>query len=295
METYNNLCSTDSGLQKNTGFKKPDCLESLLDLPLLSDGSDPFATVTEFETVSEWKDRIESKAIVPLFDVYEVADASTEDTFYETGKFKRRTEKGKEIITCEMYISICAYAALKSYENSGYTEIYEFNQEGDYMGVYDADGVRVRGRKCTISVDRRKATKDKVPYVIVEIVYNDKNDILKAVLTKSDLQKDDLDGIYDVDLALSGTPTDSSIKFTVTSACADEKVTNLLDADVKVYESDGTTEITHTFVSADSNGVYEVTSSAAFANGNIIKLNGVIVQTDIMYEDTGDLTVSGIS
>lgn len=291
MKTYNNLCVIgDNATTLNTGFKKPGCLESLLELPLLSNGQNPFATVTAFETVTEWKSRIADKSIVPLFDVYEVADGSTEDTFYETGKFKRRTEKGKTIITCEMYLSICAYAAVKSFEQSNYTELYQFNQESDYSGVYDSDGIRVRGRSCEITVDRRPATKDKVPYVTVEISFSDKDDILKTVLTKSDLQKDDLDGIYDVQINTL-TVSSSSIKFTVTSSCAgNEKVTTLETADIVLKDASGD-DYTFTFVAPDSNGVYELTGTG-FGDGFTIDLNGVIVQTDIMYESVEPATLS---
>ena len=41
---------------------------------------------------------------------------STEDTFFESGNFKKRTDKGVEILTFECYLSVCAYAALKSYQ-----------------------------------------------------------------------------------------------------------------------------------------------------------------------------------
>jgi hypothetical protein len=103
----------------------------------------------------------------------------------------------------------------------------------------------------------------------------------------------ELQGIFDVTLALSGTPTSSSIKFTVSAGCAGEDVvTALEDANVKLYNADGTLK-THTFVAADANGVYELTGTG-FANGMYINLNGVVQQTEATYESTGALTIAGI-
>ena len=174
MGTYNKLCISGGDNSKNTGFAKPDCLESLLELPIVSNGH-AFTDVADFETVASWKAAIAAKNLVPLFDVYEVADASTEDTFFESGNFKKRTDKGVEILTFECYLSVCAYAALKSYqENAEYLEVFEFNQDNDYSGVYDADGVRVRGRKIkSLRVDRKRATKEKPAYVMGEIIFDD--------------------------------------------------------------------------------------------------------------------------
>jgi len=290
MPTYNKICGSDAQVS-NTGFTKPDCLESLLELPIISDGY-AFATVTAFETVATWKAAIVAKNLVPLFQAYEVADASTEDTFYESGNFKKRTVKGAEILTAEMYLSVCAYSTLKTYEdNNTFIELFEFNEDGDYSGVYDADGVRVRGRKIkSLRVNRIRATKEKVPFVTIEIVFDDKDDILGAVLTKSDLTKDDLDGIYDVVLVQEGTASATSIKFKAFSFCAGgAQVTDLLDADLDLLDVSGTTHA-HTFVAPDSEGIYEFTGVAFLSDFTVVGV-GVIEKTDIIYEIPVPLTI----
>lgn len=291
--SYLNICTTEgSGGTKNTGFKNPDCLETLLDLPVLSNGF-AFPNVAGFETVAQWKTAIQSKAIVPLFDVFEVADASTEDTKFESGNFSKVTEKGVEKVTFECYLSHCAYEALKSFEDSNYTELFEFNQGGDYSGIFDADGERVRGRKIkSISVTRKRATKEKVPYVTGEIVFEDKDDTLSlgAVVTTSDLAKDDLDGIYDVNLAQSAATT-TSIKVKATSGCAgNEHVNSLTAADFVVKDANGSVQ-TVGFVAPNSDNEYEFTGTG-FASGFTVEVNGVIAQTDIFYEGVEPLTVN---
>lgn len=281
MSTYLKKCG-GAGTTRNTGFKDESCLESLLELPIISNGF-KFPTIGAFQTVADWKAAIAAKSLVPLFDVYEVADASTEDVFFESGNFKRRTEKGKEVLTAEMYLSICAFAALKSLEGSSYLELFEFNQDGDYSGVYDADGVQITGRKIkSLTVDRKRATKEKVAYVTVEIIFEDKDDVLDRVITTSDLSKDDLDGIYDVYFEqVSASATE--IKFKAKSDCAGgADVTSLVEADIELLDLSGAAH-THTFVAADAEGIYTL-NGLAFLTDFTIGTVGVVTNVDTMYE-----------
>lgn len=146
MSTHLEICGGGETKPKNTGFKD-QCIESKLNIPIISDGFQ-FPSVAAFKTVAAWKAAIQDKSLVPLFPVYELADASTEDTKFESGSFSKVTSKGVEKITFECYLSVCAYAALKSYENSGkYAELFEYNEDDDYSGIFASDGVKVKGRK----------------------------------------------------------------------------------------------------------------------------------------------------
>jgi len=155
MSTHIEICGGGEVSPKNTGFKE-QCIESKLNIPIISDGFQ-FPTVAAFKTVADWKTAIQAKNLVPLFPVYELADASTEDTKFESGSFSKVTAKGVEKITFECYLSVCAYAALKSYENSGkYAELFEYNEDGDYSGVFASDNTKVKGRKITWDRKRNK-------------------------------------------------------------------------------------------------------------------------------------------
>lgn len=280
------ICSTEQTAQKNTGFKD-NCLESKLHIPVLSNGH-VFPTVADFKTTQSWRDAIASKALVPLFPVYEVADASTEDTLFQSGSFSKVTQKGAEIVTFECYISAAAYAALKSYEGGDYREIFEYNEEGDYSGVFAIDNTGVRGRKISsIEVTRIRATNDKVPYVSGRITYADKNDVLGAVIVKSDLQDDHLVGIFDVALE-QVSATASEIKFK--AKAGNSLVTSLVSDDLVVKDASGVAQTT-SFVAADANGVYTITGTA-FAAGYTVEGVGVIVQATAMYEVVEPLAVT---
>lgn len=290
--THLEICGGGDTKPKNTGFKE-QCIESKLNIPIISDGFQ-FPTVSAFKTVADWKAAIAAKNLVPLFSVYELADASTEDTKFESGSFSKVTAKGVEKITFECYLSVCAYAALKSYENSGkYAELFEYNEDGDYSGMFASDGVKVKGRKITsIKVTRIRATKDKVPYVKGEITFADKDDVLSAVIVKSDLSETDLEGIFDLELTQVGVATATSIKFTASAGCSGggSLVTSLVLDDLVVKNAAGVVQSV-TLTPADSNGVFEVVGTL-FADGHTISLDGVVVQTTIMYESPEPLVVA---
>ncbi len=286
-KTFIDICSGEINPQKNTGYKN-NCIESKLQIPVLSNGFE-FPTVASFKTVADWKTALAAKSIVPLFPVYELADASTEDTKFENGNFSKVTAKGVEKITFECYLSVAAYAALKSYEDLGnYGELFEFNEDGDYSGIYSSDGIKVRGRKIkSLSVTRIRATKDKVPYVKGEITFADKDDVLGSVIVKSNLVDDDLEGIFDVGLQqVSASAT--SIKFT--AKAGNSFVTSLVEAGLEVKDLTGAV-VTTSFVAPGVDNTYEFTGTG-FATGFTISVKGVVVQSTIMYEGLEPLSIT---
>ena len=286
-KTYIDICSGEANPQKNTGYRD-NCIESKLLIPVLSNGFE-FPSVTAFKTVADWRAAIAAKSIVPLFPVYELADASTEDTKFESGNFSKVTSKGVEKITFECYLSVAAYAALKSYQELGnYGELFEFNEDGDYSGIYAVDGVKVKGRKIKeLTVTRIRATKDKVPYVKGSITFADKDDVLGAVIVKSDLEEGHLEGIFDVGLQqVSASAT--SIKFT--AKAGNSFVTSLTDSDVEVKNASGVVQAV-SFVAPGVDNTYELTGNG-FATGFTVSVKGIVVQTTIMYEGPTPLSIT---
>ena len=289
---YINLYKKGENKPRNTGIKNSDVTESLLDILILSNGF-AFDNVQAFENKQQWKDAIKAKKIVPLYDVYELADASTEDTKFESGNFSKITEKGVEKITFECFLNHYAYQALKSYEESSYKEVFEFNKDADYSGIKDADDVRVRGRKVkSISFTRKRATKDKPAHITGEIVYEDKDDTLinDVVITRSDLIKDDLDGIYDINL-IQSSATSTVIKVKATSGCCGDTYVDALGAnDFIIKDASGSVQSV-TFEEANFDNEYTFIGSG-FTSGFTVEINGVVVQPDVFYEGVQPLTIT---
>ena len=287
--TYTDICPSQNEA-KNTGFDD-QCLETKLKIPILSDGFH-FPTVADFKNKSVWRQAIADKRLVPLFEVYDLADASTADKPFEIGNFRKIVEKGVEKITFECFLSVCAFAALNSYvENGSFGEIFEFNDGDDYSGMFGTDGVSVKGRKIkSLTATRMRATKDKVPHVKCEIVYEDKDDVLKAVILKSNLSADDIEGIHDVKLTLVSVDQYSA-RVTVTSGCSYDKLIKSITMGDFVIADENDVPVLFSLIPTDASGVYELVFNNVISGNNFtINLDGVIVQADIMYESTGKLT-----
>ena len=82
----------------------------------------------------------------------------------------------------------------------------------------------------------------------------------------------------------------TSVKFTVDAGCAGDQVTSLEDADISFKTALGV-NVTHTFIAADHNGIYELTGTG-FVTGNKLDLNGIVSQTEATYESTGAVSVT---
>jgi len=284
-------CSQAEATTLNTGAKE-QCLNGPVVRHALAQTDQEFATATAAKTLSNWRTAEANKEIIPLFEIEQLSVADTEDTYYEARK-KYRTKVGKKIRTFEVHLGVCSHRALASYHGKK-MRIYEFTDNQEIKAT-TVDGTKVRGQLVTIEVGKMiDATDEKPQYTPVTVTYEDYKEFENGpVILKPTWSHIELQGIFDVTLALSGTPTSTSIKFTASAGCSgDDVVTAFVDANVKLYNADGT-EKTHTFVAADANGVYELTGTA-FANGMYIDLDGVVQQTEATYESDGPLTVAGI-
>lgn len=284
-------CVNEETQNLNTGAKE-QCLEGVTIRHALATDEQEFATAAAAKTLATWKADRDDKKIVPLFEIEELAVADTEDTFFEGREKRYKTANGKKIRTFNCFVGVCSHRALKSY-NGKKMRVYEFTDAQEILGT-TPDGVKVRGQQVTIEVGKRvSAMPDKPAHTPVTLTYSDYNEFENSpVVLKPSWSQIDLNGIMDVDLKLFGTPTATSIKFTADAGCAGDVVTSLENADVVLLNADGTPK-THSFVTADANGVYELTGTG-FANGMTINLNGVVAKTEDSYESTGALTVAGI-
>jgi hypothetical protein len=284
-------CAQDNASTLNTGAKE-QCLNGPVVRHALAPTDQEFSTATAAKTLATWRTAEAAKEIIPLYEIEQLAVADTEDTYYEARK-RYKTKNGKKVRTFECHLGVCSHRALASYHGKK-MRVYEFT-DAQEIKACTVDGTKVRGQLVTIEVGKMvDATDEKPQYTPVTLTYEDYKEFENGpVVLRPTWSHIELQGIFDVTLALSGTPTSSSIKFTASAGCAgDDVVTALEDANVKLYNADGTLK-THTFVAADANGVYELTGTG-FENGMYINLNGVVQQTEATYESTGALTIAGI-
>jgi len=284
-------CAQDNASTLNTGAKE-QCLNGPVVRHALSPTDQEFATATAAKTLATWRTAEAAKEIIPLYEIEQLAVADTEDTYYEARK-RYKTKNGKKVRTFECHLGVCSHRALASY-NGKKMRVYEFT-DAQEIKACTVDGTKVRGQLVTIEVGKMvDATDEKPQYTPVTLTYEDYKEfengpvVLRPIWSNIELQ-----GIFDVTLALSGTPTATSIKFTASAGCAGEDVvTAFVNANITLVDSSGG-PVTHSFIAADANGVYELTGTG-FVNGLVINLNGVVQQTEATYESSGALTVAGI-
>lgn len=247
-----------------------------------------FATVAAAKTLATWKADVDLKKIIPLFEIETLAIGDTADTFFE-GNSKYKTKNGKKIRTFECMIGVNSHAALASY-NGKTMRLYEFTDAQEIKGV-SPDGVKVRGQLVTIEVGKRiDAMPDKPAFTPVTLTYADYKDFEKnAAIIKPTWSHIELNGIFDAKIVVQSSSA-TSVKFKVLTGDALDPVTSLDTADVTFKTALGVA-VTHSFVAADANGVYELTGTG-FVTGNVLNLNGVVVQTEATYESAGAVSIT---
>jgi len=272
---------------KNTGAND-QFREGVVIRHALATDEQEFATVTAAKTLATWKADVDLKKIVPLYEIEELAIGDTEDTYFE-GNSKYKTKNGKKIRTFNCMIGVNSHAALASY-NGKTMRLYEFTDAQEIKGV-TPDGVKVRGQLVTIEVGKRiDSMPDKPAYTPVTLTYSDYKDFEKnAVIIKPTWSHIEVNGIFDAKLVVVSSSA-ASVKFKALTGDALDPVTSLTDTDVTFKTAAGVA-VTHSFVAADANGVYELTGTG-FVTGNVVNLNGVVIQTEATYESVAGLPIT---
>ncbi|RLA04535.1 MAG: hypothetical protein DRQ45_00605 [Gammaproteobacteria bacterium] len=221
-------CSSATQSQLNTGAGT-ECLEGVTTRLALAKTLHRFTDLDDFKLQATWDTAIESKDIVPLYGVYEVASANVEAVKYESGNFSAVTKNEIKKMTSESYLSICSHKALKSYENSGYTQVYEITENGEILGVYDSDGIQVKGQDITefeVAI-RERAVNDKVPYSMVTITFRDFNEFEdNGIIIKPSWDANVLNGIFEVSLEIVSASA-TEIVVSATLGCGSEPAVSL--------------------------------------------------------------------
>ncbi|MEN8122410.1 MAG: hypothetical protein ABFS35_18845 [Bacteroidota bacterium] len=293
-EHYNDICSGGSQDYLNTGAKD-QCLEAVTVLLVLAKEEFRFDTIADFKDKTKWDAAIASRDLVPLYELYELTPANTDETFYENRNFRKRTGRAVKITTAEAYTSICSHNAMVSYaQSTEYTRLFEVTEDGDVMGVYDDDLTKIKGQKIkdfTVGI-RQPATTEKPPTSPITMTYADYREFEQgAVIATPDFDPVmDLYGIFDVKFnVISASAT--TVVFTATSGCKSENYGDLDLATLKLFEADGVTDQSAVFT-YDSVTMQYTATGTGFVTG-VLSTDGV--QTDSttgeMYEGSDIVTI----
>ena len=282
LQIFIDSCSTETSAQLNTGTVK-ECLEGLTTKLFLGHATQRFANIDDFKNREVWEQAIQDKEIVPLYNVYEVASDNTEASKYETGNFVYTTKKEVKKMTSESYLSLCSHRAIKSFENSDFTLCYEATEKGEILGVWDPDGIRIKGQDLSnfdVAI-RERPTNDKPAFTMTTITFRDFEELEDyGVIVKPSWDPNTLNGIFALMIEIVSSDADE-IVFRALSSCGSNYYNDLVLADVQILDA----ALANQAILAlnNVNNTYTATTSSAYTTGTI----GVNVV------EKGEVTVEG--
>ena len=273
----------------NTGKGQQDLPKATIGYALCKEDHS-FATIALAISKSAWDTAKKAKDIVVMFSIANSELANSEATYYEARKVKEKTKKAERRIKFHHHLDMYSDTALASYEDSEYTRIIEFKEDGKFLLVKE-NGV-LKGQKIsdfivgmnedsTIAGDPSKTT--------VEIVYDDADAIRKGghlLIPEFDLEN--YQGIYNVVFTVVSASS-TEVKMTATNYDGKE-VDSLLQADFKFLKADLTDQLGAVSGFSYTEGEY-VFTGIGFVTGTL-NTDGVIQQTNIDFEGEGDVIVT---
>jgi len=272
----NETCGGAAAATLNTGGKK-QCTPKPIRAYALARKDFAFADLATAKTKAAWDTAKEAKDIVVFWDVNEDPAQNNTEATKKEGRFRDYPLKdGVRGLKLKHYLSDMSYDALQSYDNSlEYTRMFRILVDGNFTFDLQADGTLKGESLANFSVGVLNDTTDETPQnceVDVKYVKNTKSN------AKPDFDLEEYEGIYDV----SFTVVSSSATEIVVKADADGAVGSLVQADWKLVKTDGSLQaITG---SAYDSGTEQYTLTGVGLVSGTLGTDGVIVQTDIMYQ-----------
>ena len=231
-----------------------------------------FATAAAFKLEANWTTGVVAKslAFLPVANI---------EPAYKEGRYsKKKLKDGEESINYKVQCSIKTYEALKSYEDSAFTRVFQISEEGEVSVDALSDGT-IKGRKVSsLTVGLRFGSTDEdTGYCMVNVVYE--NDIFSILKTSFDvLEKESIYPVQFVQTSASAT----EIKGKIIDLGTNLSIKSLQSGDILVKDVSGTTH-TSSFTAADSNGDYTLAGTGFQSNMTVIT-NGVVTQAGVNYE-----------
>jgi len=277
----------DSTSTINTGKATQDLPKATINYALTKE-SFAFDTLADAKSKTKWDEAKAAKDLVIMFSVENSELSNSEATFYEARTVKEKTKKARRGIKFTHHLDMFSDAALASYENSEYTRIIEFKEDGRFTTI--KENGKWKGQKMsefivgmnedsTVSGDPSKTT--------AEVVYADADAIRKGgqmLIPEFDLET--YQGIYNVVFEVTAQSA-TEIKATAYNYDGNE-VKGLVLADFKLLTVVNAPQA----ITASSyvNGEYVLTGTGLVTG--TLNTNGVVTQSQIMYEGAEPVTVT---
>ena len=134
----NDKCGT-TGSTKATGADK-QCLTKPTVAYALAKSTQSFADADAFRSKTAWDTAKQAEDVVIMYSVDRSELANVEPTYYEGRISRIKTKEARKGLNVTHLLGYCSHGALLSYEESEYTHVYEFTEDGLIKGVEQSDG-----------------------------------------------------------------------------------------------------------------------------------------------------------
>ena len=280
MATLIKINGVTASATKNTGVAK-EVLEGATIRYALTRG-DFEISLDDAKSLTNWNTAKRSQHVVPFGSIEANLEASnTEATYYEGRTIKLETKAARKGKKATHHLGIHSHAAYKSYEDSEYTRVLEFTDDGYIKGVLTPDG-KLQGQLLSnYNVGIRKdATFEAPASTDIEFIYSNYRDFEEnGVILEPDFDLEDYEGIYTVLLEVVGTPTATELVVKATERSAGTPVIGLAQADFEFLKEEGTAQSV-SGLTANEN-TYTL-NGTGFVSGTIATV--VVEKTNIMYQ-----------
>lgn len=280
----NDNCGSTTS-KKVTGADK-QCLTKPTVAYALAKEDQSFADAAAFRSKTAWDTAKEAKDIVVMYSVDKSELANVEPTFYEGRVTRYKTKEARKGLRVTHLLGYCSHGALLTYEESEYTRVYEFTEDGQIKGVEQSDGT-IKGQELSnfiVGIVNEPVIEGDPQNCVVEMVYADPNEMSNngAVVTP-DFSVLKYKGIYPATLAVVGSPSATELVVRATYGCDGKPLTGMDINDFIVLTAAGASQ-TPDSVSAgsgDDANLYTFVDTD-LATGTIA--TNVVTQTLAMFE-----------
>lgn len=282
-------CATEL---KNTGLSKCSVDTGFVIGHILVPRDTEFDTKALAQDVANWQTGIQAAVgsrFFPLAPSIIQEPTPNEAVYQELSQGKQKflyTKVGKDLFKLDSELMTPLFLQNIESMNNGIWAVYEYTSTGHILGK-SIDGIKFLPRYATVHIEQQdKGTPEAaadLPYTVQLVNDKDRTDFV-AWIEPDFNPATDLEGLMDVDIAVTGTPTSSEIVVKLTTALNNIPVDGFVVDDFLILKDNGDTQDPDSLVE-DPDGTYTITATSQ-ADGTI-SLQIPSAMTTEGYESSG--------
>ncbi len=277
MNIINETCQA-KGEVKYFGSKK-QCTEKAVKSVIFATEDHSFTKKELMDVLSEWRKGVKAQKLYPMPRIEAIEDASTEAK-YKEGRYT--TEKLKDAVEGAKYrfnLSICAYVAVATLEDSNFTRVYEILDDGRITCDVQEDG-SIKGRKLSsLTVEgRKRATDEDKPHTNVVLKFS--NPAFSVI--DASVDDEDIEGIYHLGFQIL-SETATKVEFKAFTGCSGTSISTLEKDDIKYLKKSDKSVQAFTSLTYNADAEKYTLTGTGLVKG-MLHTKDVIEKGDVLYK-----------